>query len=87
MIKEMSKEIFSQYLDMTIDEIKQNEGVERINEDFKVVAIAEKGKLLNGRDEVMRLNILNKDRIDKRIFTKEEIVSMLTFFILSYQFG
>ena len=80
MIREMNKVIFSEYLEMTIDEIKQNEGLKGITEDFIIAAVEEKGKILNGKDEVMRLNILNKNRINKKIFTKDEVVAMLTFF-------
>lgn len=80
MIKEMSKGIFLRHLDMTIDEIKQFKGGIDIEDAFTIKAVEEKNKVLSGKDEVMRLNILNKDRIDKGIFSKEEVVSMLTFF-------
>lgn len=80
MIKEMSKGIFLRHLDMTIDEIKQFKGGIDIEHAFTIKAVEEKNKVLSGKDEVMRLNILNKDRIDKGIFSKEEVVSMLTFF-------
>lgn len=80
MIKEMNKKIFSQNLDMTINEIIQKEGIQLTNDAFLINAIVEDGKVLNGKDEVMRLNILNKARIDKHIYTKEEVISMLTFF-------
>lgn len=80
MIKEMNKDIFSQYLDMTINEIKQKEGIQLTIDVFLINAVVEEGKVLTAKDEVMRLNILNKDRIDKHIYTKEEVVSMLTFF-------
>lgn len=76
----MSKGIFLRHLDMTIDEIKQFKGGIDIEDAFTIKAVEEKNKVLSGKDEVMRLNILNKDRIDKGIFSKEEVVSMLTFF-------
>ncbi len=80
MIKEMNKEIFLQCLDMAIQEIKQKEGIQFTEDAFIINTIFEEGKILNGKEEVMRLNILNKSRIDKHIFTKDEVVSMLTFF-------
>ena len=76
----MNNEIFSQCLDMAIQEIKQKEGIQFTEDAFIINTIVEEGKILNGKEEVMRLNILNKSRIDKHIFTKEEVVSMLTFF-------
>lgn len=60
MIKEMNKKIFTQYLDMTINEIKQKQGIHLINYAFVINTINEEGKVLNGKEEMMRLNILNK---------------------------
>lgn len=80
MIKEIKKEIFSQSFDMTLDEIKQKEGIQFANDAFIINPIVEDGKVLNGKDEVMRLNILSKTRINKHIYTKDEVISMLTFF-------
>ncbi|WP_143320479.1 hypothetical protein [Clostridium sp. HBUAS56010] len=80
MIKEMSKEIFSQFLDLTLEEIKHNEGIDTDNYFFIITPIFEEGKVLQGKDEVMRLNILNKEHITGRFFSKKDVVSMLTFF-------
>lgn len=80
MIKEMSKEIFTQFLDLTLEEIKQNEGIDSDNDIFIITPILEEGKVLQGKDEVMRLNILNKEHITGRFFSKTDVVSMLTFF-------
>lgn len=80
MIKEMNKEIFSQYLDLTLEEIRQNEGIKSDNYIFIIAPILEAGKVLQGKDEVMRLNILNKEHITGRFFSKTDVVSMLTFF-------
>ncbi len=80
MIKEMNKEIFSRYLDLTLEEIKQNEGIKSDNYTFIITPILEAGKMLQGKDEVMRLNILNKEHITGRFFSKADVVSMLSFF-------
>lgn len=80
MIKEMSKEIFSQFLDLTLEEIKHNEGIDTDNYFFIITPIFEEGKVLQGKDEVMRLNILNKEHITGHFFSKKDVVSMLTFF-------
>ena len=80
MVKEMSKDVFSEFLDLTLAEIKQNEGIDSDNYIFIITPIFEEGKVLQGKDEVMRLNILNKEHINGRFFSKTEVVSMLTFF-------
>lgn len=80
MIKKMSKEIFTQFLDLTLEEIKQYEGIDSDNYIFIITPVFEEGKVLQGKDEVMRLNILNKERITGRFFSKTDVVSMLTFF-------
>lgn len=67
----MSKEIFSQFLDLTLEEIKQNEGIDSDNDIFIITPIFEEGKVLQGKDEVMRLNILNKEHITGRFFQKQ----------------
>jgi len=80
MIKEMNKEIFSHHLDMTIEELKIKAGINLSDYAFIINPVTEKGKPLNGKDEVMRLNIINKDRVNNKLFSKEEVISMLTFF-------
>lgn len=35
---------------------------------------------MQARDEMMRLNILNSNRLEGKIFTIEEVVSMLAFY-------
>lgn len=80
MIKEMNKEIFSQFFDMALNEIKQKEEIPFVNDAFIISPIVEEGKISSGKDEVMRLNILNKARVSKHIYTRDEVISMLTFF-------
>jgi len=80
MTKEMNKDIFSKHLDQTIEEIVQKSGIHSEEFMFRITPVYEQGKVLNGKDEVMRLNILNKKQIDGRLFSKQEMVSMLTFF-------
>ena len=80
MIKKMDKSIFMKHLEMTVEEIKRKEGLVFLNDTFIINPVYEKEKPLTARDEMMRLNILNKNRIENRTFNKEEVVSMLTFF-------
>lgn len=47
---------------------------------FSIMPIIEKGKLLTGNDEMMRLNVLNKNRVNNKLFTKDDVISMLTFY-------
>lgn len=80
MIRKMNKVIFSQYLDMAINEIQKHENIKNENHGFLINPVVEPGKILNAKDEVMRLQILNKKKVENHIFSKEEVVSMLTFF-------
>lgn len=80
MIKEMNKHIFARHLELVINEIKQKENLQFNNEMFSIMPIVEQGKLLTGDDEMMRLNILNKSRVNNKLFTKDDVVSMLTFY-------
>ena len=80
MIKEMNKYIFARHLELVINEIKQKENLQFNNEMFSIMPIIEKGKLLTGNDEMMRLNVLNKNRVNNKLFTKDDVISMLTFY-------
>lgn len=80
MATEMNKEIFASNLKKTIDEIIQNKGLEQNEYYFKIIPIREKGKPLLAKDEIMRLNVLNSNRIEDKLFSLDEVVSTLAFF-------
>ena len=77
---EMNKEIFAGNLIKTIDEIVQNKGLEQNEYYFRIFPVIEKGKPLLAKDEIMRLNVLNSNRIEGKLFSLEEVVSTLAFF-------
>ncbi len=80
MVTEMNKEIFANNLKKTIDEIKQYKGLEQNEYYFRMFPIREKGKPLLAKDEIMRLNVLNLNRIEGKLFSLDEVVSTLAFF-------
>jgi hypothetical protein len=80
MTKEMNETIFLQNLQKAIQEIILKENILFKNCKFRINPVVEQGKSMQAKDEMMRLNILNPDRVKGRTFTIDEVVSMLTFF-------
>lgn len=80
MTKEMNETIFLQNLQKAIQEIILKENILFKNCKFRINPVVEQGKSMQAKDEMMRLNILNPDRVKRRTFTIDEVVSMLTFF-------
>lgn len=80
MTTEMNKKIFLQNLQDTVDEINLQKKVNPSKCRFKINPIIEQGKSMQAKDEMMRLNILNPNRVEGKTFTIDEVVSMLTFF-------
>lgn len=83
MIKEMNRNILYSNLIKTIVEINPNQDVSKIL--LKIETCEEKGKCLNAYDEIMRLNILNMDRITEMIFTIDQALDSLTLLISAYK--
>lgn len=80
MTTEMNKKIFLQNLRDTVDEINLQKKVNPSKCIFKINPIIEQGKNMQAKDEIMRLNILNSNRVKGKTFSIDEVVSMLTFF-------
>ena len=80
MTTEMNETIFLQNLQKAIQEIILEENVSLKDCKFRINPVVEQGKSMQAKDEMMRLNILNPDRVRGRTFTIDEVVSMLTFF-------
>ena len=80
MITEMNKTIFLQNFQKAVQEITLQENVPLKNCKFWINPIIEQGKSMQAKDEIMRLSILTPNRVKKRTFTMDEVVSMLTFF-------
>lgn len=79
-IKEMNDKIFLQNLQNTIDEIFQ---INKINPGkciFRINPVVEKGKSMQATDEMMRLLIINPDRVEGKTYSINEVVKMLTCF-------
>lgn len=76
----MNKTIFLQNLQKAIQEITLQENIPMKNCKFWINPIIEQGKSMQAKDEIMRLNILSPNRVKEKIFTMDEVVSMLTFF-------
>ena len=83
MIKEMNRNILYSNLIKTIVVINPNQDVSKIL--LKIETCEEKGKCLNAYDEIMRLNILNMDRITEMIFTIDQALDSLTLLISAYK--
>lgn len=71
MITEMNKTIFLQNLQKAIQEITLQENIPIKNCKFWINPIIEQGKSMQAKDEIMRLNILNPDRVKEKIFTMD----------------
>lgn len=83
MIKEMNRDILYSNLIKTIAEINAVQDISKVL--LKIETYEEKGKCLNAYDEIMRLNILNMDRISKMIFTIDQALDSLTLLISAYK--
>ncbi len=80
MIREMNKRIFLQNLQDTVDEINFQKSINPARCKFKINPIVEQGKSMQAKDEMMRLNILSPNRVEAKVFTMDEVVSMLAFY-------
>jgi len=80
MVTEMNKRIFLKNLQDTVDEIYSQKNVNPSKCRFKIHPIIERGKSMQAKDEMMRLNILNSNRVEGKTFTIDEVVSMLAFY-------
>lgn len=47
---------------------------------FRINPIIERGKSMQAKDEMMRLNIINPNRVRGKTYNADEVVSMLAFF-------
>ena len=77
---EMNKDIFAVNLIKTINEIVQYKNLQQRECYFKIFPVIEKGKPLLAKDDIMRLNVLNPNRIEGKLFSLDEVVSVLAFF-------
>ena len=71
---EMNKDIFAVNLIKTINEIVQYKNLQQRECYFKIFPVIEKGKPLLAKDDIMRLNVLNPNRIEGKLFSLDEVV-------------
>lgn len=76
----MDKFIFSKNLNETILEIIRYGKLNQGEYFLKISPVPEPGKPLLTEDEIMRLNILNKNRVEGKLFSFDEAVQVLAFF-------
>lgn len=82
MSKEMNRNVLYSNLLKTIVEINPNQDVSKIL--LKIETYEEKGKHLNAYDEIMHLNVLNVNKINKMTFTIDQALDSLTLLISAY---
>lgn len=80
MVKEMNKKIFEQFLYNTVNEIIQAKGLQQGDYYFKIKPVREEGKSLLAKDEMMRLQMLPKEQVERHMYSIEEVVITLAFF-------
>ena len=79
MQKEMNLQIFQDNLLMAIDEIKEKKNIVADEYYFAINPVLEEGKPRFAIDEFMRLNVLNPQFIEGKIYSLKEIVTTLAF--------
>lgn len=82
MIKEMNRDILCENLIKTIKEINADQDISKVI--LKIETCEEKGKYLNTYDEIMHLNVLNVNKINKMTFTIDQALDSLTLLISAY---
>ncbi|MGN0575486.1 MAG: hypothetical protein ACI4J2_05585 [Ruminococcus sp.] len=82
MSKEMNRNVLYSNLLKTIVEINPNQDVSKIL--LKIETCEEKGKHLNTYDEIMHLNVLNVNKINKMTFTIDQALDSLALLISAY---
>lgn len=80
MTTRMNQEIFICHLRKTIDEIKKEKCLSQEEYVFMINPIAEPGKPLLAKDEVMRLVLLSEKNIGGRVLKEEKAAALLTSF-------
>ncbi|MCM1361340.1 MAG: hypothetical protein NC235_05495 [Clostridiales bacterium] len=70
MSKEMNRNVLHSNLLKTMVEINPNQDISKIL--LKIETCEEKGKHLNAYDEIMHLNVLNVNKINKMTFTIDQ---------------
>ncbi|WP_072735397.1 hypothetical protein [Paenibacillus sp. ov031] len=73
----MNEEIFSTNLSKAVDEIKQARNISRDIVKFVIEPVEERGKMLDGGDEMMKRLVLSKENIGGKKLLLEDVVGVL----------
>lgn len=77
-LREINREIFRENLLKTINEIKFSENLLAENLKFNIIPIEEPGKLLDGKDDQMRLIALSEKNVGNRLLCVEDATRLLS---------
>lgn len=77
-LREMNRGIFKDNLIKTIEEIKDELGMELQELKFKIVVVHEPNKPLNARDDSMRLVALSEKNVGTRLLSLDEVSTLLS---------
>ncbi|QOS82281.1 hypothetical protein JNUCC31_03705 [Paenibacillus sp. JNUCC31] len=73
----MNEEIFSTNLSKAVDEIKQARNISSDMVKFVIEPVEERGKMLDGGDEMMKRLVLSKENIGGKKLLLEDVVGVL----------
>ncbi|MBC2123071.1 hypothetical protein [Listeria marthii] len=74
---QMNREIFQINLEKTLKEIMVAKGLQNGEIRFVIVPVEEKGKLLDGSDEMMKRLVLTKENIGNKQLVLNDVVDVL----------
>ncbi len=80
MIKEMNDKILKKHLLDAVEELKKYNGITGHTYKFYITPIIEERKMMQAKDEFMRLNVLNPKFIKGKVFSEEEVIHILSYF-------
>ncbi|EJP1881537.1 hypothetical protein NUZ22_002781, partial [Listeria monocytogenes] len=74
---QMNSEIFQINLEKTLKEIMVAKGLQSDETRFVIVPVEEKGKMLDGSDEMMKRLVLTKENIGNKQLVLKDVVDVL----------
>ncbi|TYU58822.1 hypothetical protein FZW99_15120 [Listeria monocytogenes] len=74
---QMNSEIFQINLEKTLKEIMVSKGLQSDEIRFVIVPVEEKGKMLDGSDEMMKRLVLTKENIGNKQLVLKDVVDVL----------
>lgn len=76
-ITQMNSEIFQMNLEKTLKEIMVSKELQSNEVRFVIVSVEEKGKMLDGSDEMMKRLVLTKENIGNKQLVIKDVVDVL----------